>query len=55
MMNQSPRHLKRQILLGTTIAVILGFALVIFVLNFGATKVSADSGELTSNEGLSNN
>ena len=54
-MNQFPTHLKRQILLDTTIAFILGFALVIFVLNFGATKVSADSDELTSNEGLSNN
>ena len=54
-MNQSPTHLKRQVLLDTTIAFILGFALVIFALNFGATKVSADSDELTSNEGLSNN
>jgi biotin transporter BioY len=55
MMDQSPTRLKHQILVGTTIAFILGFALVIFVLNFVATKVSEDSGELTGNEGLSNN
>ena len=55
MMDQSPTRLKHQILVGTTIAFILGFALVIFVLNFVATKVSEDSDELTSNEGLSNN
>jgi hypothetical protein len=55
MMDQSPTRLKHQILVGTTIAFILGFALVIFVLNFVATIVSEDSGELTSNEGLSIN